>query len=150
MGERGQKRSWRPARVSSMPSVKAAARRFCPPYVVAEEAPWALRVKLTDPSGRRPDISVGHRHQRRLFLKANYLSLSSTVTGHGPERDAELSFHFRGPSARGGPGDRGGAVASDAMVGPRGRVARSTGDAVGLDDERVHDSPAGRRPLRSA
>lgn len=100
MGERGQKRSWRPARVSSMPSVKAAARRFCPPYVVAEEAPWALRVKLTDPSGRRPDISVGHRHERRLFLKANYLSLSSTVPGHGPERDAELSFHFRGPLSR--------------------------------------------------
>ena len=97
MGERREKRSWRPARVSSMPSVKDAARRFCPPYVVAGEAPWALRVKLTDPSGRRPDISVGHRHERRLFLKANYLSLASTVPGTGPERDAELTFRFRGP-----------------------------------------------------
>ena len=96
MGERGE-RSWRPPRVSSMPSVKEAARRFCPPYVVAGEAPWALRVKLTDPSGTRPNISVGHRHERRLFLKANYLWLSSTVPGHGPERDAELRFRFRGP-----------------------------------------------------
>ena len=100
MGERGQKRSWRPARVSSMPSVKEAARRFCPPYVVAGEAPWALRVKLTDPSGRRPYISVGHRHERRLFLKANYLALSSTVPGHGPDQDAELRFRFRGPMSR--------------------------------------------------
>src|SRR5213593_2766181 len=96
MGERGE-RSWRPPRVSSMPSVKEAARRFCPPYVVAGEAPWALRVKLTDPSGTRPNISVGHRHERRLFLKANYLWLSSTVPGHGPERNAELTFRFRGP-----------------------------------------------------
>jgi len=100
MGERERKRSWRPPRVSSMPSVKEAARRFCPPYVVAEEAPWALRVKLTDPSGRRPDISVGHRHERRLFLKANYLSLSSAVRGRGPGQDAELTFRFRGPFSR--------------------------------------------------
>ena len=83
-----------------MPSVKEAARRFCPPYVVAGEAPWALRVKLTDPSGRRPNISVGHRHVRRLFLKANYLALSSTVPGHGPDQDAELRFRFRGPMSR--------------------------------------------------
>jgi hypothetical protein len=96
MGERRQERSWRPARVSSMPSVKGVARRFCPPYIVAREAPWALRVKLTDPSGRLPDISVGHRHERRLFLKANYLWLSSTVPGHGPEGDGELRFRFRG------------------------------------------------------
>jgi hypothetical protein len=79
-----------------MPAVKEAARRFCPPYVVAGEAPWALRVKLTDPSGSRPNILVGHRHERRLFLKANYLWLSCTVLGHGPERDAELAFRFRG------------------------------------------------------
>jgi hypothetical protein len=83
-----------------MPAVKEVARRFCPPYVVAGEAPWALRVKLTDPSGRRPDISVGHRHERRLFLKANYLSLTSTIRGRGPERDAELAFRFRGSLSR--------------------------------------------------
>jgi len=83
-----------------MPSVKEAARRFCPPYVVAGEAPWALRVKLTDPSGSRPNISVGHRHERRLFLKANYLWLSSTVPGHGPERNGELTFRFRGSLSR--------------------------------------------------
>jgi hypothetical protein len=100
MGDSKGKRSWRPARVSSMPSVKAAAKRFCPPYVVAEEAPWALRVKLTDPSGIRPNISVGHRHERRLFLKANYLALSSTVRGRGPDQDAELRFRFTGPLSR--------------------------------------------------
>jgi len=87
---------WRRPRVSSIGPLKDAARAFCPPYEVEEVAPWALRITLTDAEGRRPKLVLAHRNVRRLFLKANYLTVACTVRGAGPGEDGELTFKFRG------------------------------------------------------
>ena len=89
----------RPA-VSSAGVLENAARKFCPPYEIAESDPARLRVRLRDPTGRRPDLLLRHRHERRLFLKANYLVAEAEIPGAGPVEDGELSFRFRGPLAR--------------------------------------------------
>jgi hypothetical protein len=87
-------------RVSTFEAVRAAAQRFCPPYETREEQPWALRVVLLDPEGRRPNLTLRHHNKRRLFLKANYLVVESNVPGEGPPRDGEIGFRFRGPLSR--------------------------------------------------
>lgn len=89
----------RPA-VSSAGVLEGAARKFCPPYEIADTDPARLRIRLRDPAERRPDLLLRHRHERRLFLKANYLVAEAEVPGSGPEEDGELSFRFRGPLAR--------------------------------------------------
>jgi hypothetical protein len=94
---RGRRR--RPA-VSSIGVLRNAAGKFCPPYEVEHVDAGGLRIKLRDPSGRRPDLRLRHRHERRLFLKANYLVVESSVSGEGPAQDGELTFRFRGPLRR--------------------------------------------------
>lgn len=89
----------RPA-VSSAGVLEGAARKFCPPYEMEDIDHAGLRVRLRDPAGRRPDLLLRHRHERRLFLKANYLVAEADVPGAGPEEDGELSFRFRGPLAK--------------------------------------------------
>jgi len=89
----------RPA-VSSVGVLEGAARKFCPPYEIEDVDRAGLRVRLRDPAGRRPDLILRHRHERRLFLKANYLVAEADVPGAGPAEDGELSFRFRGPLAR--------------------------------------------------
>jgi hypothetical protein len=84
--------------VSSAGVLEHAARRFCPPYELGETS--GLRIRLRDPGGVRPALTLRHRHERRLFLKANYLVAESDVPGAGPPEDGELSFRFRGPLAR--------------------------------------------------
>ena len=69
--------------------------RFCPPYELLDESRGRLRIKLRDPQGR-PDLSLSHRNERRLFLKANYLHIGCTVPGDGPPADGQISFKFRG------------------------------------------------------
>jgi hypothetical protein len=59
-----------------------------------------LRVRLRDPRGRRPDLFLRHRHDRRLFFRANYLVVGAHVPGDGPSMDGELRFRFRGPFSR--------------------------------------------------
>jgi hypothetical protein len=76
------------------------AARFCPPYEIEVEDPAAVRVVLRDPKGVRPKLVLAHRYVRRLFLRTNYLRITSTVPGLGPERHAELRFRFRGPLSR--------------------------------------------------
>ena len=87
---------WRRPPISSYEPLREAARRFCPPYEVLEESKARLRIKLRDPQGRRPDVTLRHRNERRLFLKANYLHISSTVPGKGPSVDGQITFRFRG------------------------------------------------------
>lgn len=87
---------WRRPRISSFEPLREAALRFCPPYEFLDEARGRLRIKLRDPQGRRPDLSLSHRNERRLFLKANYLHIGCTVPGDGPPVDGELAFKFRG------------------------------------------------------
>jgi hypothetical protein len=87
---------WRRPRVSSYEPLREAALRFCPPYELLDESRGRLRIKLRDPQGRRPDLSLSHRNERRLFLKANYLHIGCTVPGDGPPVDGKISFKFRG------------------------------------------------------
>jgi hypothetical protein len=87
---------WRRPQVSSFGQLHEAAERFCPPYEVHEESKGALRIKLRDPSGVRPDLVLSHRPVRRLFLKANYTRIVCNVPGDGPDSDGELTFRFLG------------------------------------------------------
>jgi hypothetical protein len=89
----------RPA-VSTFGHLRGVARRFCPPYEIADEAERGLRISLRDPDGQRPPIAVRHRHERRVLLKANYLFVESKVPGDGPSEDGELVFRFRGSLRR--------------------------------------------------
>lgn len=95
----GKRRKGRPA-VSSIGVLRQAAGRFSPPYRLDAEADRALTITLKDPSGNRPDLTLRHRQERRLFLKANYLVAESAVAGEGPPEDGELAFRFRGPFSR--------------------------------------------------
>jgi hypothetical protein len=76
------------------------AGRFCPPYELSEPDRKRPGITLIDPSGRRPHIVVRHRYEKRLFLRANYLSLSASVVGVGPHEPAELTVRLRGPLSR--------------------------------------------------
>lgn len=96
VAERGRRR---PA-VSSLDTLKAVASRFCPPYRMGKVQPRALSITLEDPEGRRPDLRLSHRHERRLFFRANYLIAESSIPGDGPAEDGELRFRFRGPPGR--------------------------------------------------
>jgi hypothetical protein len=87
-------------RISSFQVLRSAALRFRPHYEVVDQSEGALRVRLRDPNGRRPDIVVRHRHDRRLFFRANYLVVEAEVPGGGPSSDGELRFRFRGPFSR--------------------------------------------------
>lgn len=87
---------WRRPRVSSYGPLRDAALRFCPPYELLDEAKGRLRIKLRDPQGERPDLSLSHRNERRMFLKANYLHIGCTVPGDGPRADGQIAIKFRG------------------------------------------------------
>ncbi|MGH2659823.1 MAG: hypothetical protein ACRDHS_09205 [Actinomycetota bacterium] len=86
--------------VSSLGVLRQAAQRFVPTYEIEEEAPWALVIKLRDPQGRHPDLTLRHRHDRRLFFRANYLVVESNIPGDGPPADGELAFRFHGSLRR--------------------------------------------------
>lgn len=86
--------------VSSAGVLAAAARKFSPAYQVEEVAPSGLRVRLRDPSGARPELTLRHRYERRFFLRANYLVAEADVPGTGPREDGELVFRFRGRLGR--------------------------------------------------
>lgn len=91
---------WRTPRVPSFGALQQAAARFCPPYRIEEESAPRLRIRLRDPVGRRPDLTLRHRNERRLFLRANYLVAEADIPGDGPGADGELTFRFRGPLSR--------------------------------------------------
>lgn len=88
--------------MSSLDTLRGVASKFCPPYRLGKVEPRALSLTLEDPDGRRPDLRLRHRHERRLFFRANYLVAESSVTGEGPSEDGELRFRFRGPPSRRG------------------------------------------------
>ena len=94
------RRGWRPPPVPSTGVLEEVAERFCPPYERAEPDLKRPGITLFDPTGRRPNIVVRHRYEKRLFLRANYLSLSASVAGAGPDEPAELVVKLRGPLSR--------------------------------------------------
>jgi hypothetical protein len=87
-------------RVSSFGVLRDAALRFRPHYEIVDQSDGELRIRLRDPGGERPDVFLRHRHDRRLFFRANYLVVVADVPGRGPPSDGELSFKFRGPFSR--------------------------------------------------
>jgi hypothetical protein len=89
----------RPA-VSTIDTLKGVATLFCPPYRIQEVESSALSIRLGDPAGERPDLTLRHRYERRLFFRANYLVVESSVPGEGPPEDGDLAFRFRGPLSR--------------------------------------------------
>lgn len=80
--------------------LREVAQQFCPPYEISDPDPKRPGLRMRDPSGRRPDVLVRHRYEKRLFLRANYLALSATVAGRGPVEAAELIVKLRGPLSR--------------------------------------------------
>jgi hypothetical protein len=76
------------------------AGAFRPTYEIERESRQRVMVRLRDPSGRRPDLSLRHRGDRRLFFRANYLRVEADVPGNGPATDGVLAFRFRGPLSR--------------------------------------------------
>jgi hypothetical protein len=94
------RRRGRPPGASSIDALKGVATRFCPPYRVREVEASALTIRLEDDEGNRPGLTLRHRHERRLFFRANYLVVESSVPGEGPAEDGELAFRFRGPLSR--------------------------------------------------
>jgi hypothetical protein len=94
------RRGTRRPTVSTLGALEAVAAKFCPPYRVGRVEPRALSITLEDPGGARPDIRLRHVHERRLFFRANYLVVDSSVPGSGPDADGILRFRFRGPIGR--------------------------------------------------
>ena len=92
--------AFRRPRVSSTELLRQVASRFCPPYEVERDKAGELRIILRDQTGRRPNISVSHRYVRKLFFRANYTHVGSTVPGSGPAVTGQIAFRFRGPIAR--------------------------------------------------
>jgi hypothetical protein len=92
--------AWRPPPVPSTGVLQEVAQQFCPPYEIADTERKRPGVRLRDPTGRRPDVLVRHRYEKRLFLRANYLSLSATVAGAGPVGAVDLAVRLRGPLSR--------------------------------------------------
>jgi hypothetical protein len=91
---------WRRPRVSTFAVIRDVAARFVPPLEMQKEEPWAGRLILRDPSGKRPRIVLSHRYKRRLFLRANYLNVTATIPGEGPDEEGELDVRFAGPFSR--------------------------------------------------
>jgi hypothetical protein len=87
-------------KVSSFGLLRQVAGGFRPSYEIDEQSKQALRIRLRDPAGRRPDLTLRHRHDRRLFFRANYLVVEAEVPGRGPSTNGELTFRFRGPFSR--------------------------------------------------
>jgi hypothetical protein len=87
-------------KVSSFGLLRQVAARFRPAYEIEETSEQMLRIRLRDPQGRRPDLSLRHRHSRRLFFRANYLVVEADIPGRGPSTNGELAFRFRGPFSR--------------------------------------------------
>jgi len=80
--------------------LRQVASRFCPPYEVEKDKAGELRIILRDPTDRRPKISLSHRYVRKLFFRANYTHVGSTVPGSGPSVAGQIAFRFRGPISR--------------------------------------------------
>ena len=87
-------------KVSSFGLLQKVASTFRPAYEVDEMSEQGLRIRLRDPQGHRPDLTLRHRHDRRLFFRANYLLVRAEVPGRGPSTNGEMAFRFRGPFSR--------------------------------------------------
>lgn len=136
--------AFRRPRVSSFELLKDAASRFCPPYEVERSQPADLRIILRDPSGRRSNISVSHRYERRLFFRANYLHIGSTISGSGPPAAGQIAFRFRGPISRQRPSVRWGSPVADGerwLADLEGPLLQAVGSIEAIESLTIRWSP---------
>lgn len=136
MSRRGTRR---PA-ISTLGALEAVAAKFCPPYRVGKVEPRQLSITLEDPESRRPDLRLRHRHERRLFFRANYLVAESSVPGDGPSGDGDLRVRFRGPIGRQRGrlrwrGDAPGEEWAERLGGP---LMRGVDDVGGIETLEIH------------
>jgi hypothetical protein len=71
------------------PTLREAARAFCPPLEVATETPQALSLVLHDPDAGA-SVRLRYRSERGLFLRTYYLVMEADVPGTGPDDAAHL------------------------------------------------------------
>ena len=75
------------------PSLRDAARAFCPPYEVVEERPGGLAVLLRTPDGE--ELTLRYRSERGLFLRTYYLVIEAELDGEGPTEAGTLALSRR-------------------------------------------------------
>jgi hypothetical protein len=104
-----EKESASPSRTSPnliWPSLREAARSFCPPYGVVEERPDGLALRLRTPDGK-DELTLRYRSERGLFLRTYYLVIEATVPGNGPAEAGTLvlrrrKLRWKRPAPQGG------------------------------------------------
>jgi hypothetical protein len=77
------------------PTLREAARAFCPPLEVATETPQALSLVLDDPD-RDVSVKLRYRSERSIFLRTYYLVMEADVPGAGPDEAGQLVLRRRG------------------------------------------------------
>ena len=75
------------------PSLRDAARAFCPPYEVVEERPDGLAVELRTRDG--DELTLRYRSERGLFLRTYYVVIEAELRGDGPAEAGTLAFSRR-------------------------------------------------------
>jgi len=76
------------------PSLRDAARAFCPPFEVVEERPGGLALRLRTPDGER-ELTLRYRSERGLFLRTYYLVIEAELDGDGPAQAGTLALSRR-------------------------------------------------------
>jgi len=72
------------------PSLRDAARAFCPPYEVVEERPGGLALELRSPDS--DSLTLRYRSERGLFLRTYYLLIETELEGDGPAGAGTLAL----------------------------------------------------------
>jgi hypothetical protein len=76
------------------PSLRDAARAFCPPFEVVEERPGGLALLLRTPDGAE-ELTLRYRSERGLFLRTYYLVIQAALPGEGPAEAGTLVLSRR-------------------------------------------------------
>lgn len=76
------------------PSLREAAKAFCPPFEVVEERPGGLSLRLRSLDGER-ELTLRYRSERGLFLRTYYLVIQAAVPGDGPAEAGTLVLSRR-------------------------------------------------------
>jgi hypothetical protein len=76
------------------PSLRDAARAFCPPFEVVEERPGGLAVLLRTPDSAE-ELTLRYRSERGLFLRTYYLVIEAELAGEGPTEAGTLVLSRR-------------------------------------------------------
>ena len=76
------------------PSLRAAARVFCPPLEVVSEQPGRLTVQLQNPE-TGDELRLRYRSARTLFERTHFLVIEADIAGRGPTQAGKLVLRGR-------------------------------------------------------